>query len=91
MNKDAVMVLEKSIGTTDQVMKECGFKMFVMVTEYTEKKQAKNIVGNGKMMFVTEKESGHMQMEEQSLEISEMINVTVYVLINLQAMKKINQ
>ena len=62
-----------------------------MVMEFTDKNQGKNTVVNGKMMFVTAKGNGLMQMEDQSLETLEMINVTVYVLINLLQAKKVNQ
>ena len=64
MNKVGVMVLDLSIGTMDQVMKANGLRMFVMVMEFIDKKQAKNIVANGKMMFVTAKVNGLMKMEE---------------------------
>jgi len=64
MNKVGVMVLDLSIGTMDQVMKANGLRMFVMVMEFIDKKQAKNIVANGKMMFVTAKVNGLMRMEE---------------------------
>ena len=64
MNKVGVMVLDQSIGTTDQVIKANGMRILVMVTVYIDKKQAKNIVANGKMMFVMAKVGGLMQMEE---------------------------
>jgi hypothetical protein len=64
MHKDAAMELEQSIGQINQVMKGSGFRDIVMVTAFTHKNQAKNIVANGKMMFVTAKVNGLMQMEE---------------------------
>lgn len=64
IHKDAAMELEQSIGQINQVMKGSGFRDIVMVTEFTDKNQAKNIVVNGKMMFVTAKVNGLMQMEE---------------------------
>ena len=64
IHKDAAMELEQSFGQINQVMKGSGFKDIVMVTEFTDKNQAKNIVVNGKMMFVTAKVNGLMQMEE---------------------------
>lgn len=88
--KDVVMVLDKLFGKMDQVTKVSGMRMLVMVMEYSEQKQVKNIVANGKMMYVTAKVSGLMQMEEKYLEILEMINVKVYVLINLKEKKIIN-
>ena len=39
-------------------MKASGLRVLVMVTEFTEQKQAKNIGANGKMMFVKEKANG---------------------------------
>ena len=45
-------------------MKVNGMKELVMVMEFTEPKQGKNIVVNGKMMYVMVKESGLMQMEQ---------------------------
>ena len=88
--KDVVMVLDQSFGTMDHFMKVSGMRMLVMVLEYSEKKQVKNIVANGKMMFVKAKINGLIQMEEKYLEILEMINVTAYVLINFKEKKKIN-
>ena len=64
MNKVGVMVLDLSIGTMDQVMKANGLRMFVMVMEFIDDRQAKNIVANGKMMFVTAKVNGLMRTEE---------------------------
>jgi hypothetical protein len=60
-------------------MKANGFKVLVMVMEFTEQRQAKNIVVNGKMMFVMEKENGPKQTEQSFLEISETICVMDYV------------
>ena len=90
INKGFVMELDRSCGQTDQIMKASGIKVIVMVTEYIDKNLAKNIVVNGKTMFVMAKVNGLMQMEESYLETSEMINVTVYVLISLLEAKKLN-
>ena len=90
MNKDVVMELDQSFGLMNQVMKASGIRAIVMEMESTDKKQARNIAGNGSLMFVMEKVNGLMKMEESSLETSEMIHVTVYVLINLLQAKKVN-
>jgi hypothetical protein len=45
-------------------MKGSGFRVIVMVMEFTDKNQGKNTVVNGKMMFVTAKGNGLMQMED---------------------------
>jgi len=90
MNKDVVMELDQSFGLMNQVMKVSGMRVNDMAMESTDKKQVRNIVGNGSLMFVMEKVNGLMKMEESSLETSEMIHVTVYVLINLLQAKKIN-
>ena len=74
----------------NQVMKASGIRVIGMAMESTDKKQAKNIADNGSLMFVMEKVNGLMKTEESSLETSEMIHVTVYVLINLLQAKKIN-
>ena len=91
MNKDVVMELDQSFGLMNQVMKASGIRVIVMAMESTDKKQARNIADNGSLMFVMEKVNGLMKTEESSLETSEMIHVTVYVLINLLQAKKINQ
>jgi hypothetical protein len=78
MNKDVAMELDQSFGLTDQVMKASGIKVIVMVMEYIDKNLAKNIVVNGKMMFVTEKASGPKQMAQSFSETSEMICVMDY-------------
>ena len=90
MNKDVVMGLDQSFGLINQVMKVSGMRVNDMAMESTDKKQARNIVDNGSLMFVMEKVNGLMKTEESSLETSEMIHVTVYVLINLLQAKKIN-
>ena len=90
MNKDVVMELDQSFGLMNQVMKASGIRAIDMAMESTDKKQVRNIAGNGSLMFVMEKVNGLMKMEESSLETSEMIHVTVYVLINLLQAKKIN-
>ena len=90
MNKDVVMELDQSFGLMNQVMKASGIRVIVMAMESTDKKQARNIADNGSLMFVMEKVNGLMKMEESSLETSEMIHVTVYVLINLLQAKKVN-
>ena len=90
MNKDVVMELDQSFGLMNQVMKVSGIRAIGMAMESTDKKQVKNIAGNGSLMFAMEKVNGLMKMEESSLETSEMIHVTVYVLINLLQAKKIN-
>ena len=90
MNKDVVMGLDQSFGLINQVMKVSGMRVNDMAMESTDKKQVRNIAGNGSLMFVMEKVNGLMKMEESSLETSEMIHVTVYVLINLLQAKKIN-
>jgi hypothetical protein len=90
MNKDVVMELDQSFGLMNQVMKASGIRAIVMEMESTDKKQARNIAGNGSLMFVMEKVNGLMKTEESSLETSEMIHVTVYVLINLLQAKKVN-
>ena len=90
MNKDVAMELDQSFGLMNQVMKVSGMRVNDMAMESTDKKQARNIAGNGSLMFVMEKVNGLMKMEESSLETSEMIHVTVYVLINLLQAKKIN-
>ena len=74
----------------NQVMKASGIRAIVMEMESTDKKQARNIAGNGSLMFVMEKVNGLMKTEESSLETSEMIHVTVYVLISLLQAKKVN-
>ena len=91
MNKDVVMGLDQSFGLMNQVMKASGMRVNDMAMESTDKKQVRNIAGNGSLMFVMEKVNGLMKTEESSLETSEMIHVTVYVLINLLQAKKINQ
>ena len=90
MNKDVVMELDQSFGLMNQVMKASGIRVIVMAMESTDKKQVRNIAGNGSLMFVMEKVNGLMKTEESSLETSEMIHVTVYVLINLLQAKKVN-
>ena len=90
MNKDVVMELDQSFGLMNQVMKVSGMRVNDMAMESTDKKQARNIADNGSLMFVMEKVNGLMKTEESSLETSEMIHVTVYVLINLLQAKKIN-
>ena len=90
MNKDVVMGLDQSFGLMNQVMKASGMRVNDMAMESTDKKQVRNIAGNGSLMFVMEKVNGLMKTEESSLETSEMIHVTVYVLINLLQAKKIN-
>ena len=52
------MELDQLNGKMSQAMKASGFKELVMVMEFTEPRQAKNIVVNGKMMSVTEKANG---------------------------------
>jgi hypothetical protein len=64
MHKGVVMELEQSFGLINQVMKASGFKDIVMVMEFINKNQAKNIAVNGKMMFVMAKVNGLMQTEE---------------------------
>ena len=91
MNKDVVMGLDQSFGLMNQVMKASGMRVNDMAMESTDKKQVRNIAGNGSLMFVMEKVNGLMKTEESSLETSEMIHVTVYVLINLLKAKKVNQ
>jgi len=59
-------------------MKVIGLRVFVMVTEFTEPNQVKNIVVNGKMMSATEKASGPKQMGQSFLETSETICVMDY-------------
>jgi hypothetical protein len=90
ISKDFVMELDQSHGKMDLVMKVSGFKVIVMVTEFTDKNLVKNIVVNGNKMFVTAKVNGLMQTEESYLETLEMINVTVYVLISLLKVMKLN-
>ena len=90
MNKDVVMGLDQSFGLMNQVMKASGMRVNDMAMESTDKKQVRNIAGNGSLMFVMEKVNGLMKTEESSLETSEMIHVTVYVLINLLQAKKVN-
>ena len=90
MNKDVVMGLDQSFGLINQVMKVSGMRVNDMAMESTDKKQVRNIAGNGSLMFVMEKVNGLMKTEESSLETSEMIHVTVYVLINLLQAKKVN-
>ena len=90
MNKDVVMELDQSFGLMNQVMKASGIRVIDMAMESTDKKQVRNIAGNGSLMFVMEKVNGLMKTEESSLETLEMIHVTVYVLINLLQAKKIN-
>ena len=72
------MELEQLIGKMSQAMKVSGFKELVMVMEFTEPRQAKNIVVNGKMMSATEKASGPKQMGQSFLETSETICVMDY-------------
>ena len=90
MNKDVVMGLDQSFGLMNQVMKASGMRVNDMAMESTDKKQVRNIAGNGSLMFVMEKVNGLMKTEESSLETLEMIHVTVYVLINLLQAKKVN-
>ena len=90
MNKDVVMELDQSFGLMNQVMKASGIRVIDIAMESTDKKRARNIAGNGSLMFVMEKVNGLMKTEELSLETSEMIHVTVYVLISLLQAKKVN-
>ena len=90
MNKDVAMELDQSFGLMNQVMKVSGMRVNDMAMESTDKKQVRNIAGNGSLMFVMEKVNGLMKTEESSLETLEMIHVTVYVLINLLQAKKVN-
>jgi len=76
---DVVMESDLLNGKMNQAMKESGVQGLVMVTEFTEPKQVKNIEANGKMMSVTEKANGPKQMAQSFLEISEMICVLDYV------------
>ena len=71
-------------------MKVSIFSDIVMLMEFTNKNQAKNIVVNGKKMFVTAKVNGLMRTEEWSLVTIGMINVIVYELIHLLQAKKVN-
>ena len=71
-------------------MKVSIFSDIVMLMEFTNKNQAKNIVVNGKRMFVTAKVNGLMRTEEWSLVTIRMINVIVYELIHLLQAKKVN-
>jgi hypothetical protein len=75
---DCVMESDQLNGKMNQAMTASGFKVLVMVMEFTEQRQAKNIVVNGKMMFVTEKASGPKQMAQSFSETSEMICVMDY-------------
>jgi len=75
---DFVMELEQLIGKMSQAMKASGFKELVMVMEFTEPRQAKNIVVNGKMMSAKKKASGPKQMGQSFLETSETICVMDY-------------
>jgi len=59
-------------------MKVIGLRVFVMVTEFTEPNQVKNIVVNGKMMSVTARVNGLKQMEQSFLETSEMTDAMDY-------------
>ena len=71
-------------------MKVSSFSDIVMLMEFTNKNQAKNIVVNGKRMFVTAKVNGLMRTEKWSLVTIGMINVIVYELIHLLQAKKVN-
>jgi hypothetical protein len=57
-----------------------GFEVFVMVTEFTKPKQAKNIGVNGKMMTIMAKANGPKIIVELFLETSEMICELDYAL-----------
>jgi hypothetical protein len=47
-----------------QVIQASGLKVFVMVMAFTQPNQEKNIVVNGKMMYVMAKVSGLNQMDQ---------------------------
>jgi len=72
---DVVTELDPLNGKMSPAMKASGLRVLVMVTEFTEPKQAKNIVANGKMMSVMAKASGLKQTEQSFLETLEMICV----------------
>lgn len=54
------MELVQFSGKMGQVMKASGVRAIAMETEFTNKNLAKNIAGNGKMMFAMAKEGGLM-------------------------------
>ena len=85
-----VTELDPLNGKMKPAMKASGLKMLVMVTEFTELNQAKNIVVNGKMMSVTEKASGLMKTKQSFLETSEMICAMDYALCNIKGKEIFN-
>lgn len=87
---DFVMELDQLNGKMSQLMKVSGFKVLVMVMEFTEQRQAKNIEVNGKMMFVTEKANGPKQMAQSFLEISETICVMGYAQYKIKVKEILN-
>ena len=64
MNEDFVTVQDQLNGKMVQVIQASGLKVFVMVMAFTQPNQEKNIVVNGKMMYVMAKVSGLNQMDQ---------------------------
>ena len=79
-----------NIGKMKQAMKASGLRMPVMVTEFTELNQAKNIVVNGKMMSVTAKANGPKLTAQSFLETSEMICAMDYALCKIKGKEILN-
>ena len=71
-------------------MKVNGLRVSVKVTEFKQPNQANNIMVNGKMMSVMVKEGWLKQMAQSFLEISEMICVMDYVLLEISGGEILN-
>jgi len=87
---DVVTELDPLNGKMNQAMKASGLRMLVMVTEFTELNQAKNIVVNGKMMSVTAKANGPKLTAQSFLETSEMICAMDYALCKIKGKEILN-